>query len=172
MRFERLKKEPDWLGNDANGDASSAAPKAKNPRTPKKNTAKKNIKEEDGDDDEDDDEADISPLKFTPDAFNKTKGGRVIKTPRKAALKAPKYVQEDNEKEEDDGYDDMYGGENAGAIMVKNESNDYGASFSNGNGHANGHANGNGYEDDDEEEVYHQASSNMQYGNGYDEDAV
>lgn len=175
MRFERLKKEPDWLGNDANGDSSSAAPKAKNPRTPKKKAAKKTVKEDDGDDEEDDDEAEISPSKFTPDAFNKTKGGRVTKarTPRKAAFKAPKYVQGDTEKEEEDD-DNMYDGENAGTVVVKNESNDYGASFSNGNGHANGHANGSGYADDedqDEEEVYHHASSN-QYGNGYDEDAV
>lgn len=171
MRFERLKKEPDWLGNDANanGDASSAAPKAKNPRTPKKKAAKKILKDDDLDDEEDEDEADISPLKFTPGALNKTKGGRITKagTPRKAAAKVPKYVQE--EEDDDTVDDDMDEDANAGAVVVKHESNDYGGTFST----INGHSNGNGYADeaDEDEDEYHPASSSQQYGNGYD-DAV
>ncbi|OBT78598.1 hypothetical protein VF21_02283 [Pseudogymnoascus sp. 05NY08] len=198
-RFERLKKESSWLGNSANGDAPrSAAPKA--PRTPKKKAVKKNVSDEDNEDDE---EPEISPLKFTPkDQLNKTVGGRVIKarTPRKAAAAIPTYVESGAEDDEyDDGNSDEDTEEKVSGIVVKSESNEYGAmtpnhgsesqnfaagdhggngfahhSFSNGfaNGNSNGHSNGQlgGYDMDDKEE-FHEARNN-QFGNGYDDDAV
>lgn len=166
-RFERLKKEPDWLGDSTN--SGSAAPKA--PRTPKSKKAAKKIASEE--DYEDDEEADISPSKFTPKgALNKTKGGRVTKTrsPRKAEIKVPTYVEEDADDDEED--DDVYPEENAGTIVVKSESNDHASTFSmNGNGHHNG----NGYsggQGEDEEDIFHEASPGQQYANGYDDDAV
>lgn len=193
-----MKKEPHWLGNSTNGDAPhSAAPKA--PRTPKKKVAKKSASDEDNEDDE---EAEISPLNFTPkESLNKTKGGRVAKarTPRKAAAAIPTYVESGAEEDEDEGNSDEYTEEKVSSIMVKSESNEYGAmtpnhgaetpnfaagdhagngfahhSLSNGfaNGNSNGHSNGQlgGYDMEDEEE-FHEAR-NSQFGNGYDDDAV
>ncbi|ELR08899.1 hypothetical protein, variant [Pseudogymnoascus destructans 20631-21] len=126
-RFERLKKESSWLGNSTNGDVPrSAAPKA--PRTPKKKVVKKNASDEDNEDDE---ELESSPSKFTPkESLNKTKGGRVAKarTPRKAAAAIPTYVESGAEEDEDDdGNSDEYTEEKVSSIVVKSESNDYGA---------------------------------------------
>ncbi|OBT68883.1 hypothetical protein VE03_02176 [Pseudogymnoascus sp. 23342-1-I1] len=193
-RFERLRKEPDWLGNSTNGDAPhSAAPKA--PRTPKKKVIKKTVSDEDNEDDE---EAEISPFKFTPkESLNKTKGGRIskVRTPRKAAASVPSYVESGGEEdEEDEEISDEYNEEKVSIMAVKSESNEYGVmnaasnfaagdhagnsfshsfggSFSNGNG--NGHSNGQagGFDMDDEDE-FHEARHN-QFGNGYeDDDAV
>ncbi|OBT95909.2 hypothetical protein VE01_06093 [Pseudogymnoascus verrucosus] len=148
--------------------ADNAAQKA--PRTPKKKAVKKNVSDEDNEDEE---EPEISPSKFTPkESLNKTKGGRVSKarTPRKAAAAIPTYVESDAEEDEDDDDNaDEYTEEKVSSIVVKSESNEYGAvtpnhgqesqnfaagdhagnsfghhSFSSGfaNGNSNGHSNG------------------------------
>lgn len=142
---------------------------------------------------------------FTPkDGLNKTKGGRVSKarTPRKAAASIPSYVESGGEEEEDEEISDEYTEEKVSGIVVKSESNDYGAatpnygavtpnygagdhagnsftnsfsnSFSNGNsnGNSNGHFNGQPGGYDVDDEDEFHETQHTQYENHYGDDAV
>jgi hypothetical protein len=81
-RFERLKKEPDWLGNDGVSRTNNkiAGPKSTPRKTnkPKKSAAGKGNSEE-GDNNSDDEELENTPTK-AKGLLNKTQGGRVTKT--------------------------------------------------------------------------------------------